>query len=49
MTRSFGDIGKWGMLRVECTKCDRKGRCSVAKLIAKHERAANWAPSATLG
>jgi hypothetical protein len=28
----FGDI------RVECTKCDRKGRYSVAKLIEKHGR-----------
>ena len=29
------------MLRVECTKCDRKGRYSVAKLIAKHGRKGN--------
>ena len=30
----FGDIeGKLDVLRVECTKCDRKGRYSVAKLI----------------
>jgi hypothetical protein len=27
--------------RVECTKCDRKGRYSVAKLIAKHGRMGN--------
>jgi hypothetical protein len=28
----FGDIeGKLDALRVECTKCDRKGRYSVAK------------------
>jgi len=33
----FGNIeGKLDVLHVECTKCDRKGRCSVAKLIAKH-------------
>ena len=29
------------MLRVECTKCDRKGRYSVAKLIEKHGRKRN--------
>jgi hypothetical protein len=29
------------VLRVECTKCDRKGRYSVAKLIAKHGRNGN--------
>jgi hypothetical protein len=35
----FGDIeGKLEVLRVECTKCDRKGRYSVASLIAKHGR-----------
>jgi hypothetical protein len=35
----FGDIeGKLDVLRVECTKCERKGRYSVAKLIAKHGR-----------
>ena len=33
----FGDIqGRLTMLRVECTRCDRKGRYSVAKLIEKH-------------
>ena len=38
----FGDIeGKLDALRVECTKCDRKGRYRVAKLIAKHGRKAN--------
>ena len=38
----FGDIeGKLDVLRVECTKCDRKGRYSVAKLIAKHGRKGN--------
>jgi hypothetical protein len=35
----FGDIeGKLDVLRVECTKCDRKGRYSVAKLIEKYGR-----------
>ena len=29
----FGDIeGKLDVLRVECTRCDRNGRYSVAKL-----------------
>ena len=38
----FGDIeGKLDVLRVECTKCDRKGRYSVAKLIAKQVRSGN--------
>ena len=38
----FGDIeGKLDVLRVECTKCDRKGRYSVAKLIEKHGRKGN--------
>ena len=38
----FGDIeGKLDVLRVECTKCPRKGRYSVAKLIAKHGRKGN--------
>jgi hypothetical protein len=38
----FGDIeGKLDVLRVECTKCDRKGRYSVAKLIEKHGRNGN--------
>jgi hypothetical protein len=38
----FGDIeGKLDVLRVECAKCDRKGRYSVAKLIAKHSRKGN--------
>jgi hypothetical protein len=33
----FGDIeGKLDVLRVECTKCARKGRCSVRKLIEKY-------------
>ena len=35
----FGDIqGKLTMLRIECTRCERKGRYSVAKLIEKHGR-----------
>jgi hypothetical protein len=39
---TFGDIvGKLDVLRVECTKCERKGRYSVAKLIAKHGRKGN--------
>jgi hypothetical protein len=42
MTRSylvFGDIeGKLDVLRVECTKCDRKGRYYVHKLIEKYGR-----------
>jgi hypothetical protein len=38
----FGDIGgKLDVLRVECTKCDRKGRYSVTKLIEKHGRKGN--------
>jgi hypothetical protein len=38
----FGDIeGKLDVLRVECTKCERKGRYSVAKLIEKHGRKGN--------
>jgi hypothetical protein len=38
----FGDIeGKLDVLRVECSKCPRKGRYSVAKLIAKYGRKGN--------
>jgi hypothetical protein len=38
----FGDIeGKLDMLRVECSRCGRKGRYSVAKLIAQHGRKGN--------
>jgi hypothetical protein len=38
----FGDIdGKLDVLCVECTRCDRKGRYSVAKLIEKHGRRGN--------
>ena len=37
----FGDIeGKLGVLRVECTKCDRKGRYHVLDLIEKYRRMA---------
>ena len=38
----FGDIeGKLDVLRVECTKCDRKGRYHIHKLIEKHGRMGN--------
>ena len=38
----FGDIeGKLDTLCVECTKCSRKGRYSVHKLIEKYGRKAN--------
>jgi hypothetical protein len=38
----FGDIeGKLDVLRVECTKCSRKGRYHVARLIEKYGRKAN--------
>ena len=38
----FGDIeGKLDVLRVECTKCDRKGLYLVRKLMAKHGRKGN--------
>jgi len=36
----FGDIeGKLDLLRVECTKCARKGRYSVRRLIEARLRA----------
>jgi hypothetical protein len=35
------------VLRVECTKCDRKGRYSVAKLIEKHGRKGNMISTPT--
>ena len=39
---TFGDIeGKLDVLRVECTKCERKGRYSVSGLIAKYGRRGN--------
>jgi hypothetical protein len=38
----FGDIeGKLGILRIECTRCARKGRYDVRKLIEKYGRKAN--------
>jgi hypothetical protein len=38
----FGDIeGKLDVLHVECTRCLRKGRYSVAKLIETHGRGGN--------
>ena len=39
---TFGDIeGKLDVLHVECSKCPRKGRYSVARLIEKYGRRAN--------
>jgi len=38
----FGDVeGALDTLRVECTKCGRKGRYSVRRLIEKYGRKAN--------
>jgi len=38
----FGDIeGKLDVLRVECTKCARKGRYRVSALIEKYGRKGN--------
>ena len=38
----FGNIeGKLDVLRVECTKCERKGRYHVRKLIEKYGRKGN--------
>jgi len=38
----FGDIdGKLDVLRVECARCQRKGRYSVRRLIEKYGRNAN--------
>jgi len=35
----FGDlVGKLGLVRVACLKCDRKGQYRLAKLIAHHGR-----------
>jgi hypothetical protein len=35
----FGDIeGKLDVLRVECTRCQRKGRYNVRKLIERYGR-----------
>ena len=34
---TLGDVaGKLTMLDVACSKCDRRGRLSIAKLIAEH-------------
>ena len=39
---TFGDIeGKLEVLRVECTRCDRRGLYLVRKLIEKHGRKGN--------
>jgi hypothetical protein len=38
----FGDIeGKLDVLRVECSRCGRKGQYRVQRLIEKHGRKAN--------
>jgi hypothetical protein len=39
---TFGDIaGKLHNLRIECTRCARRGQYSVAKLIAQHSHRGN--------
>jgi len=39
---TFGDLeGKLDMLPIECSRYQRKGRYSVAKLIEKYERRGN--------
>jgi hypothetical protein len=39
---TFGDIvGKLHMLRIECTRCERKGRYVVAKLVVQYGRSGN--------
>ena len=39
---TFGDIeGKLDVLRVECTRCDRRGLYLVRKLIERHGRNGN--------
>jgi hypothetical protein len=41
---TFGDLeGKLDVLRVECTRCQRKGRYTVAKLI-EYGRRGNMCP-----
>ena len=43
----FGHIeGKLDVLRVECTKCERKGRYHVHKLIEMADRAETRLPEA---
>ena len=45
----FGDIeGQARVLRVECTKCDRKGRYQVHKLIEKYGLMGNISASSNL-
>src|ERR1700730_8970361 len=39
---TFGDIaGKLHMLQIECTRCARKGRYGVAKLLVEHGHRGN--------
>ena len=39
---TFGDVaGKLTMLRVQCTRCPRKGRYNLAKLVAQFGRSGN--------
>ena len=39
---TFGDVAcKLEMLRIECTRCARKGRYSVARLVAQHGHRGN--------
>jgi hypothetical protein len=39
---TFGDIaGKLYILRIECTRCERKGRYNVAKLVAQYGHCGN--------
>jgi hypothetical protein len=39
---TFGELeGKLDVLRVECSRCQRKGRYRVAKLIEKYGRRAD--------
>jgi hypothetical protein len=42
MSRSYNILGdRVDMLRVECTRCPRKGRYNVAKLIGQYGRRGN--------
>ena len=41
MPRTSATSGKLDVLRVECTKCPRKGRYSVRRLIEKYGRKGN--------
>ena len=39
---TFGDLeGKLEVLRIECSRCQRKGRYTVAKLIDRYGRRGN--------